>query len=646
MMNSSLLMLPVTRQSSTERESEDAGGKQRYETGESPEMEKLIEANQDGRVARGERRDEKRGRDCQSSKLERLLLPGFLSVLALLLWDYAWGTRRLDITIESCARPAVELVLLVWSVVAIDMICRHSGLDIACAFTPHTSVRRVKGHGQDIELAPLLSAPEVSSPVSPLTTRPPSLSPPASQARDSLATVISSEERVTVRLEELVCSQAVCDNGATQHNDSENSTEGDSDNRPANDDPAKQITSHTRGRHLLMLASGLSLVYLLCSDSVQQLVWLDNHPLRQDEWAGFSLSYFLACFFSVCLLPWPVPLARERRAVARAIARTTLGFGCCSGPVRFCDVVVGDFLTSVSKGVGDLSICICTFVSAGGFSSTTEWQCIVSPFTPVACSLPFFWRFAQCVRSFRDTHKRRHLANAAKYMLGMSVVLCSSLKRNEMYGAPSAYYLLVMLNSIYCLYWDVAMDWGLTLVLLAPRLSVVCGRTRVTEGHGKVHASPACVDASLEVSPQDTNSPRQQHKRTWSPWVYRVAVVCDFILRVSWSFKLLVPQETQYKVIAKAMTGEEGVALAVALEVTRRTMWACLRLEWHLISAPSPQGDSSPSDSPGSKQATADEDIRQDTSRRRKGPCTMLSALGGEIELPSGVVEKHALLSA
>jgi len=267
---------------------------------------------------------------------------------------------------------------------------------------------------------------------------------------------------------------------------------------------------------LVLLAVGLTFAYLMCGGFVHLL---HDHSTQAVEWELFSVAAFLLLLGLMMSPARVLPLPLHRATVVRSLGRTL-----CAGmfPVCFADVLCGDYLTSFSKGFGDLVICAC------GMYNPAVWGCITSMWTPAACSIPFCLRLFQCLRCYCDQPANKHLANALKYSMGVAVVFCSTLKRR---GYPGyVYFFLVGANSLYSFYWDVAWDWGLNIKNL-----------------------------SLETS----------RHAAFPLWVYRGAVFLDFSLRISWSVKLVAP-----------VAGEDAVWLAMFLELVRRTMWACLRIDY------------------------------------------------------------------
>ena len=285
---------------------------------------------------------------------------------------------------------------------------------------------------------------------------------------------------------------------------------------------------------ICILAVGLTFAYLSSALFLQSTYDLTD---RASEWKSFSfVAFFVGCI--IMALPVPIiPLMQIRVAASRSLVRTmTAGMH----TVGFADVICGDYLTSVSKGIGDLLICPCTW----GESAHGSWNCITSMITPLVCALPFIWRLFQCFRCYADTSQRKHLANAFKYSLGIAVVFTSTLKRREVGFAFHAYYLFVGTNSLYSFFWDVVMDWGVWSVDVENRRLVPRG------------------------------------KKQFPDYFYGVAAVLDFMLRISWSLKL----------VNSSFQGEHSILVASALELFRRTMWACLRVEHEAYNQAKQQG--------------------------------------------------------
>lgn len=150
----------------------------------------------------------------------------------------------------------------------------------------------------------------------------------------------------------------------------------------------------------------------------------------------------------------------------------------------------------------------------------------------VLAGYPFLIRFIQCLRRVHDVPETGTLQtiNAGKYLIGLVSLSFSSL---WLYfgsrGLWAMWIITAVLYTIYATAWDILIDWGL--------FGSVLGRDRI---------------------------------RLLPPLVHTCAIVADVILRLVWISLLST------WVLSNGMVW--GLGLAV-LEVFRRCLWACLRVE-------------------------------------------------------------------
>lgn len=101
-------------------------------------------------------------------------------------------------------------------------------------------------------------------------------------------------------------------------------------------------------------------------------------------------------------------------------------------------------------------------------------QCMEANFTyrPIVNCLPAWFRFAQCLRRYRDSREAfPHLVNAGKYSTTFLVVIFATLRAYQAsvveytstFDNPYTIYWLLssFLASTYAYIWDIKMDWGL-----------------------------------------------------------------------------------------------------------------------------------------------------------------------------------------
>jgi hypothetical protein len=215
--------------------------------------------------------------------------------------------------------------------------------------------------------------------------------------------------------------------------------------------------------------------------------------------------------------------------------------------VTFADFWIADQLNSIVNLFTDMHYFVCFYMTNPSWSVgkdtnyCVEKHLVIRPF--MAC-LPAWFRFAQCLRRYRDTKEAfPHLANAAKYATSFFVVIFTAL--NTIYSGDSGmmespfFYLWItasLISSCYAYTWDIKLDWGL-----------------------------------FDSKAGDNKFLREEIVYS-STWFYYFAIVEDFILRFGWAFSMSLT-EMGY-VHADLM-----VTILAPLEVFRRFVWNFFRLE-------------------------------------------------------------------
>ena len=159
---------------------------------------------------------------------------------------------------------------------------------------------------------------------------------------------------------------------------------------------------------------------------------------------------------------------------------------------------------------------------------------------PILACLPAWFRFAQCLRRYRDTKDAfPHLVNAGKYSTTFFVVLFSSLNvasQVQYGGFFYAWIICAVISSLYAYAWDIKMDWGL-----------------------------------LDSSESNENKFLREEIVYASKGYYYFAIAEDFILRFGWAISLSLSEKFQ---------NSHLVATFLApLEIFRRFVWNFFRLE-------------------------------------------------------------------
>ncbi|KAI9812504.1 MAG: protein-ER retention protein [Thelocarpon impressellum] len=233
---------------------------------------------------------------------------------------------------------------------------------------------------------------------------------------------------------------------------------------------------------------------------------------------------------------------------------------------KFGDILLADVLTSYAKVLGDLFVSACMFFSSS-YSSTgkPDRGCGGQYMVPLIISVPYLIRLRQCLIEYgrvgKDYGKHpprvssgwggQHLANALKYSTAFPVIILSALQRGydptkigmSEAGLFRLWLFFVFVNSFYSFYWDVAKDWDLSLF-------------------------------SGRASRNDPDHPfgLRRHLYFHTKEVYYAAILIDFLLRCTWSFKLS-PHLDHFNDL------EGGIFVMEFLEVLRRWLWIFLRVE-------------------------------------------------------------------
>ncbi|ORX63177.1 EXS-domain-containing protein [Hesseltinella vesiculosa] len=297
-----------------------------------------------------------------------------------------------------------------------------------------------------------------------------------------------------------------------------------------------------------------------------RLVLDDNQP---------SWLPLLAYLSVLSVLFWPgQTLYRKERIRFIRLIRRVISFNLFS-TVYFGDIIFADLLTSFSNVFGDLFLTLCIVIPG---KSHFEYQqleanldnaCYRDLLVPLIISLPYVIRLRQCISEFIESkyETKRHLFNAMKYASAFPVIALSAIQKkaalyiSETGTIPSAswikddnlfrlWMLAVFMNSMYSFWWDIAMDWSLI---------------QVTYDHPTKHGVH---------HPRQSSTPMIRIRRhlhfSWS-WVYVLAILLDFVLRITWSLKL------SSHIYFQRIAG--NIFLVELLEVVRRWLWIIFRLE-------------------------------------------------------------------
>ncbi|KAG7211262.1 hypothetical protein KM043_010570 [Ampulex compressa] len=296
--------------------------------------------------------------------------------------------------------------------------------------------------------------------------------------------------------------------------------------------------NHLSEQHIIEMASVFGLVW-----SMSILGFLYSDTLGIPPFVQPVLFYALFALF----LFNPTKTLRHE---ARFWALRVLGRIFCAPffYVGFADFWLADQLNSLHTVFLDFQYFVCFYIQNSSWTDVTDAEtCIMRELSmrPFVACLPAWFRFAQCLRRYRDTKEAfPHLLNAAKYATSFFVVVFSYLHltnaRYYLLSTENPYFYLWLtvsvLSSCFAYTWDVKLDWGL-----------------------------------FDSSAGENKFLREEIVYS-SPYYYYFAIVEDFILRFGWAFSLSLT-EMGY-VHADLM-----VSIVAPLEVFRRFIWNFFRLE-------------------------------------------------------------------
>lgn len=225
--------------------------------------------------------------------------------------------------------------------------------------------------------------------------------------------------------------------------------------------------------------------------------------------------------------------------------------------VGFADFWIADQLNSLAVAFKDFHYFMCFYLTSHDvFTSDLidSGKCIKGNHVRVIIGiLPAWFRFAQCLRRYRDTREVfPHLVNAGKYSTGFFVAVFSSINAYyeimyaDKYGPGiglSVFFYLWMIaqlvSSSYAYTWDIKMDWGF----------------------------------------MDKNSGENPFLREEivfpSKGYYYFAIIEDFVLRFAWSITVAL----KYNRSISPMQAEWLTTVLAIFEVFRRFVWNFFRLE-------------------------------------------------------------------
>ncbi|KAH9321143.1 hypothetical protein KI387_015782 [Taxus chinensis] len=262
-------------------------------------------------------------------------------------------------------------------------------------------------------------------------------------------------------------------------------------------------------------------------------------PLDVDAIPGFLLLASIA----VLICPLNIIYRSTRFSFLRVIRNIILS---PLYKVVMVDFFMADQLTSQVPLLRQLEYVICYYVT-GSFKTENYGSCSNNKhyrdLVYVVSFLPYYWRAMQCARRWFDEGDLNHIANLGKYVSAMVAAGARlTYEKQQNMGWLSLVVITSTIATVYQLYWDFVMDWG----LLRPRSK-----------------NPWLRDELI-----------LKHK-----FIYFISMVLNFVLRLAWLQTVLHSsfESVDYRVTSFFLA---------SLEVIRRGHWNFYRLEnEHLTNA-------------------------------------------------------------
>ncbi len=237
---------------------------------------------------------------------------------------------------------------------------------------------------------------------------------------------------------------------------------------------------------------------------------------------------------------------KSRQCIIDALMQTVIA---PFGRVRFRDFFMGDVLTSLVKVIADLYLAICVVSLEEYYTRTDDSFCLSSMTTkiikPICICAPYWFRFAQCLNRYFNTHDRvPHLPNAVKYGTAMSVTLLGTLHTS--YGTVEGtswssgriiWLIATVVSTCYLIFWDTTMDWTLF---------------------------------------------KKNRSKEYPKWWYWTAMGLDIVLRYLWTFTLFPTSANPYFHGSASFTFLDAAYFMAFIEIAelfRRAVWAIFRVE-------------------------------------------------------------------
>lgn len=303
------------------------------------------------------------------------------------------------------------------------------------------------------------------------------------------------------------------------------------------------------------LHAALTFTCVVLSAHLVHFVASEWHGLTWRPWLTCNLALH-AALIVLGTMPAPIFHHESRFSLVQTLWESVIA---PLAPVHFWHVIVADYLTSLAKAFADLQVSTCiahsimtekvaaqrrspeVYVPTSTLWETHYFSCAELPWNALMLAFPFWWRLMQCLKVYTVTKEQKNLWNALKYSTAFPLVYYGWLRR--MHPGPKhdrAFILAAIVQSSYCFFWDVQMDWGL---FVRDARSATGWRLR----------EPLLI--------------------TQRKWVHYLLCVFNLLLRFIWALAIFA-----------AVPGRGlGMFFFETVEIVRRTFWAIFRIEWEVV---------------------------------------------------------------
>ncbi|VWU48123.1 G-protein associated signal transduction protein, putative [Hepatocystis sp. ex Piliocolobus tephrosceles] len=259
---------------------------------------------------------------------------------------------------------------------------------------------------------------------------------------------------------------------------------------------------------------------------------------------NFTIIYVvLLCVILFCTFIVPINFYKynEKNHVFPSFIRVLMSGLFLVNNVTLLDNIVGDMLTSLSKTFTDIQYFICFIVNGLNTNEPAKCPIMEKYINPIALGLPFYLRICQCLIRYNSEGGKIHLYNMLKYVCGIIIVICSSFNWDywgiDAYTSNIIIICAYLVGSLYMYFWDLYCDWGLL---------------------------------------NEYNSfLRKNNNILYPPHYYYLAGFLNLIFRLTWAITILPINLLQNKEMNTFLI----VLFLMFIEVLRRSIWICFRLE-------------------------------------------------------------------